>query len=188
MTAKPYPESVDEKTMARIEAKIDRSDPGRCWIWRGAKNNWGYGLVRVGGRKGRVLLVHRLLWVLRNGNPSDLSLQLDHHIRCVGRHCANPGHLRLSTHSENMWNRRMQKNNTSGVRGVCWDKSAGRWKALVKHHGKRHSLGYFTDIRAAELAAIEGRIRFGMDNDSDRSRYLHLQSELFVTNNLRKAS
>ena len=54
---------------------------------------------------------------------------------------------------------------TSRALGVSWDKSAGKWKAQLRHGGKNHHLGYFTEeqdaaaaYQAAREAAPEGRL------------------------------
>jgi len=39
--------------------------------------------------------------------------------------------------------------NTSGVKGVTWDKQTGKWRALIEFQGKRKSLGRFENIADA---------------------------------------
>lgn len=51
--------------------------------------------------------------------------------------------LRDATYTQNNANRRLQKNNTSGYRGVFWDKHRLRWLARIRYEKKRHHLGYF---------------------------------------------
>jgi len=49
-------------------------------------------------------------------------------------------------------NQPMRRDNTSGVRGVSWDKRAGKWKAQAQINGKLTHLGYFTcKIEAARV-------------------------------------
>jgi len=60
--------------------------------------------------------------------------------------------LRLCTHSQNQANRKMQKNNRSGFRGVSWRKRERRWAAVVSIDGKRRYLGYFISIYDAAKA------------------------------------
>jgi hypothetical protein len=56
-------------------------------------------------------------------------------------------------------NRNPAKNNTSGHKGVYWDKSRGKWSAYIQVHGKRVYLGRFSDyedaVTARELAEEE---------------------------------
>ena len=59
--------------------------------------------------------------------------------------------LRICTHSENMRNRKLQKNNTSGYRGVTYVHGSERYTAQIYRHKKKVHLGTFD---TAELAAI----------------------------------
>jgi len=60
--------------------------------------------------------------------------------------------LRLATNSQNQQNKRMQKNNTSGQRGVFWIASENRWLAQIGINGKRKKLGRFKDFEEATAA------------------------------------
>jgi len=52
--------------------------------------------------------------------------------------------LRLATHSQNACNSQINKTKSkSRFRGVCLDKSNGRWFSTIRNHGKRIWLGYF---------------------------------------------
>jgi hypothetical protein len=66
--------------------------------------------------------------------------------------------LRVCTISENQQNRNgVCKNSKSGIRGVYWDKRIKKWVARMTLNGKYKHLGHFTDLKEAELAAIESR-------------------------------
>ncbi len=41
------------------------------------------------------------------------------------------------------------KNNTSGCKGVCWDKQNQSWRAYIYFQNKRHNLGSYKDIDLA---------------------------------------
>ena len=68
--------------------------------------------------------------------------------------------LRLATRLENSRNRKFQKNNTSGVTGVTWDKRRGRWVAQLKLNGKYKFLGYYLNIQDAAQARKEGEKKY----------------------------
>lgn len=51
--------------------------------------------------------------------------------------------LRLATNAENLRNRGKNKNNTSGYKGVTWDKYRQKWQARIKVNGKLLDLGRF---------------------------------------------
>jgi hypothetical protein len=81
--------------------------------------------------------------------------------------------LRFATRLENSQNRRMSKNNTSGFKGVTFDKKGRRhWRASIGHlYTKKESyryLGlYFTPLEAAiayDLAALRIHGEFAFTN------------------------
>jgi hypothetical protein len=45
-----------------------------------------------------------------------------------------------------------QSNNTSGVKGVSYDKNRGLWAAEIKIRGKKHFLGRFAKLEDAAAA------------------------------------
>ena len=51
--------------------------------------------------------------------------------------------LRPATYIQNGMNSGLRKNNTSGFKGVSWDKRKGKWKAAIMHNRKTKFLGYF---------------------------------------------
>jgi hypothetical protein len=60
--------------------------------------------------------------------------------------------LRACSHSENGMNRRMNCNNSSGFKGVCFDKRVNKFVAQIRLNGKRKHLGYFqTASEASEV-------------------------------------
>ena len=60
--------------------------------------------------------------------------------------------LRFCSKSQNQMNKGLQKNNTSGYKGVHKSKNRKRWKAELKHNGKRLYLGtYNTKEEAAKV-------------------------------------
>ena len=63
--------------------------------------------------------------------------------------------LRLASTSQNGMNRGKQANNTSGFKGVLFDKRAGRWMARICVNRKVKHVGYFHDAHSAALAYNE---------------------------------
>lgn len=60
--------------------------------------------------------------------------------------------LRLCTPSENLHNSKTQHNNTSGYRGVCYDKSRGLFMSYINMNGKRKYLGRYETASQASRA------------------------------------
>ena len=60
--------------------------------------------------------------------------------------------LRICIHRDNQCNRGLQKNNTSGVAGVRFNKRKQKYVARIKHFGKEIHLGFYEDIITATQA------------------------------------
>lgn len=60
--------------------------------------------------------------------------------------------LRPCTHQQNMGNRRINKNNTSGYKGVTYSKIMKAWRARIYVNKKELNLGYYPTVEAAARA------------------------------------
>jgi HNH endonuclease len=78
----------------RLRYRVDGATG--CWVWAGAVNEHGYGIVGA-GRHG-TFRAHRVSYELARG-PIPPGLQLDH--LCRNRRCINPEHLEPVTNAEN---------------------------------------------------------------------------------------
>lgn len=72
------------------------SDKNGCLLWTAARNAGGYGIF---GFNGSTQLAHRVAWQLING-PIPNGMYVCH--RCDIRHCIEPSHLWLGTHTDNI--------------------------------------------------------------------------------------
>lgn len=95
--------------------------------------------------KYKVILMHREIL----GDECD-GLDTDH-IDCDGLNNQR-SNLRPCTRSQNLCNQRRLSKNTSGYKGVDWNKQTGKWRARIRFNGKRHHIGYFTDLAEAHAA------------------------------------
>ena len=107
------------------------------------------------------LSAHRAVWAFVHGSWPDA--QIDH-INGDGmdNRIAN---LRLAKGmGKQQGNRRLNRNNTSGLRGVIWDKRKGMWAAVLKRGSDKSPahLGYFKEkTDAAKAYEAEARRYFG---------------------------
>lgn len=60
--------------------------------------------------------------------------------------------LRLCSPSENQKNQKKNKANTSGFKGVSWDKERKKWAAYINANGRLYHLGRFSIKRVAAEA------------------------------------
>jgi len=57
--------------------------------------------------------------------------------------------LRIVTRRQNSLNVGQLKNNTSGYKGVTWNKKYKKWRAYIESEGIKYHLGYFENIEDA---------------------------------------
>jgi len=111
-------------------------DRERYWvIWIGRRNYPAHQLawLYVMGTWGRPTIDHR------DGNPANNRWS----------------NLRLATHSQNNANRRRPRHNTSGFKGVSYDRQRQQWKATICKDGHTMCLGWFDTPQAAHRAYVK---------------------------------
>lgn len=95
---------------------------------------------------GSLHLIHRIIYESVNGAiPPGMEIDhIDHDE--LNNKISN---LRLVSRTENMRNRSLSKNNTSGVNGVSWDKVNNKWRVSFTTDGKTRTVGRFEDLDSA---------------------------------------
>lgn len=145
-------------TSATFWDNADKS--GECWIWMRHIDKHGYGRWKTG-------YAHRYAYEAHAGRALKEGEQVDH--KCHQRACINPKHLRAVTNKQNGENRAgPNRNNTSGVLGVHWNKRHERWCAQFKHNGRSIYVGMFYDLAEAEEAIKASRNKVFTCNTRDR--------------------
>jgi hypothetical protein len=108
-------------------------------------------LPRGGGLRG-TLALHRLIL-----EPPP-HMQVDH-IDGDGLNNRR-SNLRLATRVQNCRNSRRPSNNTSGWKGVVWDKRKRKWQAHIGLNGRMRFLGYFHSEEQAARAYDQAAVKF----------------------------
>ena len=100
---------------------------------------------------------HRLAWLYEYGEFPKGGFDHINHDRADNRIT----NLRMATQRENLRNKSMASNNTTGYTGVCFSKKSNKYAASVKVNYKQIHLGFFENIEDAAKAAREAREHYG---------------------------
>ena len=110
------------------------------------------------------LTISRVVLFLKNGYLTEGKI-IDH---IDGNSLNNiVTNLREVTPSQNQHNRSINKNNTSGHKGVYWEKLIKKWRVRIKLKRKNHDFGFYENLEEAVQVMISERSRlhgeFGRD-------------------------
>lgn len=156
-----------------IEALEYRPDSG-IFLWRkdnkfnGVKGGTMAGLLHLHGYiritiNRKAYQAHRLAWLYVHGViPETID-----HINGI-RHDNRLINLRPCTRSENNYNARVRSDNTSGVKGVHWNKKVNKWVAKIYVNKETVSLGYHFGLFEACCAIFSARNKLHGDFAKNR--------------------
>lgn len=132
---------------------VDDDDYNRLLTYRWWINPQGYVWTRDytnGWRNPKNILLHRLLM------SAPRNLTVDH----IDRNPLNNQkvNLRLATYSEQNMNTKTRSDNTSGHRGVYWEKRRNCWRVCIHNNNKQIHIGQFK-VKQDAIDAYEKRAR-----------------------------
>jgi hypothetical protein len=151
-----------EPETGRILNRFDRGTNAKAneeagWEWTNYRfNSIKYRCIYVDGNTYRV---HRLIWLYVYGYFPEETID---HIDGDGLN-NRIDNLRLASMLEQAQNRKMRSNNTSGVRGVFWNKATNSWRARIKNEGIEYHLGMFNELEEAKNARLQAERRLYTD-------------------------
>ena len=90
----------------------------------------------------------------------DPNIEIDHIHGIKSRNDNRKSNLRLATHSQNNINKDKASNNTSGVKGVTWDKRTGKWRVRITINKVTHELGFFDELEEATKVRKEAEEKY----------------------------
>jgi hypothetical protein len=120
------------------------------WYAKTRKNGEGfYAACRINGKE---VLMHRLITGAKPGQICD---------HRNGRSLFNlESNLRVCDSMGNARNRGIGRNNTSGVKGVYWDRHWRKWTARIRNGGKQITLGRFDNIEQARRCYDDACVKY----------------------------
>lgn len=121
----------------------------------GTPDKDGYILIKLNQLQYKA---HRLAWLLMTGKwPTQ---EVDHKNKIKDDNSWN--NLRLATNTQQAQNTYIRKDNTSGFRGVCFDKQKKKWLARIYINKQVTYLGHFrSKEKANEVYSTAAKKHFG---------------------------
>ena len=145
-------------TQDRLKEVLDYNQETGIFQWKVSSGNASAGSVAGSsdGKEGYILIgidgrlyrAHRLAILYTDGYMPENTV--DHRDRIPWHNWRD--NLREASYQCQMRNCGMLKNNTSGVKGVCWNRMAGKWKARITVSGMEKNLGYYVSLLEAAYA------------------------------------
>ena len=111
--------------------------------------------VNIGNKKVKDIRMHRIIM-----DVEDPNIEIDHIHGIKSRNDNRKSNLRLATHSQNNINKDKASNNTSGVKGVTWDKRTGKWRVRITINKVTHELGFFDELEEATKVRKEAEEKY----------------------------
>lgn len=124
--------------------KLTRKERYQRWP-KGHEMGWvssdGYRKLRIFGK---YEYAHRIAWAIYYGEFPSRKIDHINRNRSDNRIC----NLRLADDSQNSANQSIRSDNTSGIKGVTWNKLRNKWQAQIQYKGIRKT-GYFDKLEDA---------------------------------------
>lgn len=134
-----------------IIARISEESFGLVKNMTWTLNNNGYLITRINKK---YVLLHRYVLKL----TSDDKCCVDHINRNIfDNRIVN---LRKVTSSINIINSKIMSNNTSGYKGITWDKTRDKWKVSLSMNKHTYNIGRFDDLESAIKARREAEEKY----------------------------
>ena len=116
----------------------------------GSLKSTGYVDIKL---HGKMYGAHRFIFLMHHGY---LPKEVDH-IKGKSNKIEN---LRAADTTTNQYNRNMQKNNISGIKGICWHKASSKWIVQLRINNQVKYFGTYNDIDYAKFVVKAMRYKY----------------------------
>lgn len=132
---------------------IDYEDFEKVSKYYWTKATKGYAI-----KSGNRTPMHRFVLGLSGNKSLQYKIEVDH----INRNKLDnrKSNLRIVSRQENMYNKSEYKNNTSGVKGVKWNKNRQKWQVQINHNKKRIHLGLYSDLEEAKQVRLQAEEKY----------------------------
>ena len=138
-----------DKETGKLIWKKEISNKVKAGDIAGCKGSRGYCYITINKKN---YLAHRLVYLMHKGY---LPRTLDH---INGQREDNRiENLRPASLSQNAHNRKINTNNKSGYKGVCFHTKSKKWLAQICHNNKNMSLGFYDTPEEADAVVRAAR-------------------------------
>lgn len=134
-------------------ALVDNEDFEWLNQWKWHMSSHGYVMRRP--PQSRIVYMHRLI----NGTPDDSDTDHINRNKLDNRR----ENLRIANKILNGRNRGENKNNTSGHKGISWDKRVRKWAVYLWNNYRKIHLGYCDELKEADKVRMHERRNTGYD-------------------------
>ena len=152
MITKDYLHQLFEYKDGNLYWKLNSANNVKVGDNAGSFCSRGYKFI---GINRKVYRMHRLIFLMfhgylpkiidhKDGNPLNNRIE----------------NLREATPSQNGYNKKISKANSSGKKGVCWKKDKSKYKVEITINSKPTFFGYYKDYELACLVADEARSKY----------------------------
>jgi hypothetical protein len=155
-------------TAERVREVLNYDPETGVFTWRKktgrkAKIGKAAGVIHSSGRvfmsiDGHKSFGHRVAWLHVTGEWPPEGMTIDH----INGDCSDNrwSNLRLATRRQNQGNRKINKNNSCGVKGVYWVPKSGKWRASIVVNRRNKHIGTFDDKHEAGRAYMAAAERY----------------------------
>jgi len=124
------------------------------WYYNASAGGYAARNIKLDNGKKSIELLHRRL------NDTPVGFDTDH--KNTDRLDNRRSNLRTATRQQNERNRSSMNANTSGCRGVSFDKSRGKWAAYIKFNYRKIHLGRYDTFEEAVAARQRGEATYNV--------------------------